>query len=215
MLIVSNALLMCSATAIVHSGGLFRLKPVAMVLFMLCNDVLVEWLRLNPCCVEMCGILVVMYDSSVFSSALDITERTEMGLYGVPMFMSLLGFGIGMIFASFHMYGIMLFCDMLYMLVRYASSSCPICLRSLMLTFSPFNVSSLFSLFILCVFSLFILCAFSLLILCFFLLYIEAISDLVICRISKQAGTVKGGDEIFMLCEKVQKGLVSIQTYKY
>ena len=35
MLTVSNALLMSSATAIVRSGDLFWLKPVAMVLFML------------------------------------------------------------------------------------------------------------------------------------------------------------------------------------
>ena len=43
----------------------------------------------------MCGILFAMYDSSV-------TERNEMALYDVPMFISLLGFGIGMMFASFH-----------------------------------------------------------------------------------------------------------------
>ena len=30
------------------------------------------------------------------------TERREMDLYDVSMFMSLFGFGIGMIFASFH-----------------------------------------------------------------------------------------------------------------
>ena len=38
-----GALLMSSATVIVRSGGLFWLKPVAMVLFMLCSIVLVEW----------------------------------------------------------------------------------------------------------------------------------------------------------------------------
>ena len=38
-----NALLMSSATVIVHSGGLFWFKPVAMVCFMLCSAVLVEW----------------------------------------------------------------------------------------------------------------------------------------------------------------------------
>ena len=37
MLTVSNALLMSSVTAIVRSGGLFWLKHVAMVLFMLCS----------------------------------------------------------------------------------------------------------------------------------------------------------------------------------
>ena len=31
-----------------------------------------------------------------------ITERNEMGLYDVPMFMSLFRFGIGMRFSSFH-----------------------------------------------------------------------------------------------------------------
>ena len=81
-------LFMSSAT--VRSGGLFWLKPVAMVLFMLCSAVLVEWLILKPCCVEMCGMLFVMYWSS------------EMGLYDVHVFMSLFGFGIGMRFASFH-----------------------------------------------------------------------------------------------------------------
>ena len=35
MLTVLNALLMSSAPVIVHYGGLFWLKPVAMVLFML------------------------------------------------------------------------------------------------------------------------------------------------------------------------------------
>ena len=60
---------------------------------------LVEWLRLKTCCVEMCGMLFVMYGSSVFSIVFAITERSEMGLF---MFMSLFGFGIGMMFASFH-----------------------------------------------------------------------------------------------------------------
>ena len=99
MLTVSNALLVSSAAVNVRSGGLFWLKPVAMVLFMLCSAVLVEWLLLKPCCVEMCGMLFVMYGSSVFSSVFAITE---MGLYDVPIFMSLFGFGIGMMFASFH-----------------------------------------------------------------------------------------------------------------
>ena len=56
MFTVSNALLMSSATVIVRSGGLLWLNPVAMVLFMLCSVVLVEWLLLKPSCVEMCGI---------------------------------------------------------------------------------------------------------------------------------------------------------------
>ena len=74
------------------TGGLFWLKPVAMVLFMLLSAVLVEWLLLKPCCVEMCGMLFVMYVSSVFSSVFSITEKSELGLYDVPMSMSLFGF---------------------------------------------------------------------------------------------------------------------------
>ena len=53
---------MSSATAIVCSGGLFWLNPVAMDLFMLCSVVNVEWLFLKPCCVQMwCRILFVMW----------------------------------------------------------------------------------------------------------------------------------------------------------
>ena len=101
MLTVSNALLMSSATVIVR---LFWLKPDAMVFFMLCSGVVwfVEWLLLKPCCVEMFGMLFVMYGSSVFSSVFAISEKSEMGLYDVTMFMSLFGFGFGMMSASFH-----------------------------------------------------------------------------------------------------------------
>ena len=135
MLTVSNALLMSSATVSVRSGGLFWLKPVAMVLFMLCSAVTVEWFPLKPCCVDMCGMLFVNYGSCVFSSVFAITERSEVGLYDVPMFMSLFDFRIGMMFASFHVGGMMLlFSDVLYMLVRYASPSGPMCLRCMMLT---------------------------------------------------------------------------------
>ena len=50
----------------------------------------------------MCEMLFVLYGSCVFPSVLAITERSEMGLYDVPMFMYVFGFGIGMMFASFH-----------------------------------------------------------------------------------------------------------------
>ena len=92
----------CVECYCVRSGGLFWLNPVAMVLFMLCSAVFVVWLLLKPCCMDMCGMLFVMYGSSVFSSVFAITERSEIGLYDVPMFISLIGFGIGMMFASFH-----------------------------------------------------------------------------------------------------------------
>ena len=52
MLTVSNDLLMSSATVIVCSGGLFWLNPVAMVLFMLCSVVIVEWVAFEA---MLCG----------------------------------------------------------------------------------------------------------------------------------------------------------------
>ena len=53
------------------------------------------------------------------------------------MVMSFLGFGIGMLFFNVHMCGMMLlFSALLYMLVRYASPSSPICFRSMMFTLS-------------------------------------------------------------------------------
>ena len=39
MLTVSNDFFISSATVIMRFGGLFWLKPVVMVLFMLCSDV--------------------------------------------------------------------------------------------------------------------------------------------------------------------------------
>ena len=44
----------------------------------------------------------MMYGSSLPSSVFAISEISEIGLYDTPMFMSLFGFGIGMIFASLH-----------------------------------------------------------------------------------------------------------------
>ena len=52
-----------------------------------------------------------------------------MGLYGVPLSMSLLGFGMETMLANFHMCGIML-------LVRNASPRGPMCFRCLMFDMS-------------------------------------------------------------------------------
>ena len=38
----------------------------------------------------------------LFSSVFAITERRDMGLYEVPLSVSLLGFGIGTMLANFH-----------------------------------------------------------------------------------------------------------------
>ena len=78
------------------------LKPVATVLLMLVSAVFVECLVLNPCCVVMFGMFCVMYGRITFSSVFAITYRMDIGLYDVPMLMSLLGLGIGMMLASFH-----------------------------------------------------------------------------------------------------------------
>ena len=44
----------------------------------------------------------------LFSSVFAIAERRDMGLYEVPLSMSLLGFGMGTMLVNFHMCGIML-----------------------------------------------------------------------------------------------------------
>ena len=44
----------------------------------------------------------------LLSSVFAITERRDMGLYEVPLSMTLLGFGMGAMLANFHMCGIML-----------------------------------------------------------------------------------------------------------
>ena len=72
-----------------------------MVLFMLCSVVLVEWLLLKPCYVEMCGMLFVMYGSSIFSSVL-LSLREVRWVCIMCLCLSLFGFGIGMVFPSFH-----------------------------------------------------------------------------------------------------------------
>ena len=102
MFTVSNAFLMSNATAIVRVGGMGWLKPVATVLLMLCSAVFVECLVLNPCCVVMSGMFCVMYGRITFSRVFAITDRRDIGLYDIPMLMSLLGLGIGMMLASFH-----------------------------------------------------------------------------------------------------------------
>ena len=56
-----------------------------------------------------------------------------MGLYEVPLSMSLLGFEMGTMLANFHMYGIMLVLRAGFnMLMRNASAGGPMCYRCLM-----------------------------------------------------------------------------------
>ena len=60
-----------------------------------------------------------------------------MGLYEVPLSMSLLGFGMGTMLANFHMCGIMLVLRAVFnMLVRNASPRGPMCFRCMMFNLS-------------------------------------------------------------------------------
>ena len=60
-----------------------------------------------------------------------------MGLYEVPLSMSLLGFGVGTMSANFHMCGIMLVLRAFFnMLVRNARPRGPMCFRCLMFNLS-------------------------------------------------------------------------------
>ena len=60
-----------------------------------------------------------------------------MGLYEVPLSMSLLGFGMGTMLANFHMCGIVLVLRAVFnRLVRNASPRGPMCFRCLMFNLS-------------------------------------------------------------------------------
>ena len=47
------------------------------------------------------GMFAVMYGRRLFSSVFTITDRRAMGLYDVPLSVSLLGIGIGTMLANF------------------------------------------------------------------------------------------------------------------
>ena len=53
----------------------------------------------------------MIYGSSVFSIVFAIGDKREMGLYDVPRLGSLLGLGMGIILANFHICGIVLCCN--------------------------------------------------------------------------------------------------------
>ena len=139
MFTVSKALLMSRVTVSVRTWGV--LKPLTIVVLMLCSAVIVEWRFFKPCCVLICCMLFVMYGRRLFSRILTMTDRSEIGLYEVPMFMFLLSFGMGIMFANFHIWGMML-----YMLLIYVSPRGPMCFRCLMLNLSG-PVELLFGMF--------------------------------------------------------------------
>ena len=72
-----------------------------------------------------------------------------MGLYEVPLSMSLLGFGMGTMLANLHMCGIMLVLRAVFnMLVRNACPRGPMCFRGLMFNMS--GTCDVMSLYLLC-----------------------------------------------------------------
>ena len=96
-----------SAVPIVRCGGLVVLNPVVIVLFMWCSAVVVDLCRLNPCWCSGSVMLFVICGSMIFSSVLPIGESSAMGLYEVPIEVSLFGLGMGMTLACFQVLGMM------------------------------------------------------------------------------------------------------------
>ena len=97
-----ECLLISSDTLIVHAGGAIWLNPFATVLFSVCSAVNVECCVLYPCCMGAFVMFAAMKGRRLFSSVFAITERRDMGVYDVPLSVSLLGFGIWTMLANFH-----------------------------------------------------------------------------------------------------------------
>ena len=73
----------------------------------------------------------------LFSSVFAITEKRDMGLYEVPLSMSLLDFGMGTMLANIHMCGIILVLRAVFnKLVMNARPRGPMCFRCLMFNLS-------------------------------------------------------------------------------
>ena len=73
-----------------------------------------------PYCVGVCGVVCLLscYEESSSPVPMQL-QRGDMDLYEVPLAMSLLAFGVGIMLANFHMCGIMfLLTAVLNMLVR-------------------------------------------------------------------------------------------------
>ena len=75
----------------------------------------------------MCLVCLLLCREEGSSPVSAITERRDMGLYEVPFFVYLLGFGIGIMF---------LLRAVLNILVRNASPRGPMCFRCLMFSLS-------------------------------------------------------------------------------
>ena len=56
----------------------------------------------------LCGVVCCYIKKKAFSRVFAITGMRDMGMYEVPLSMSLLDFGMGTMLANFHMCGIIL-----------------------------------------------------------------------------------------------------------
>ena len=123
MFIVSKALLISSATAIIRADGTPFLRCCLMCVgVVFCNRVV--WL---------CLVYLLLCKEEGSSPVSAMTERRDMGLYEVHLSMSLLGFGMGTMLANFHMCGIMLVLRAVFnILVRNMSPRGLMCFRYLM-----------------------------------------------------------------------------------
>ena len=140
-----------------------------------------------------------------------------MGIVSSPMFLLSLrevrwvcnpyvfGFRIGMMFASFHVRVMMLlFNDVVYMLVRYESSSGPMCLRCLMLTLSG-PMELLFLLYFIVAWAcvvvsvMLVVCSLSVLSMCLFVLCVLCLTVLVNCLLNAFAIICAGEGNVFYL----------------
>lgn len=108
---VSKALLMSIVVIIVRAAGLLELRPSSVVCVMFVRRVEVECLGLKPCCVGDSGMCVSMLFKMSLSSILEGLLSNEIGLYEAASVGGLLGFRIGMILASFQVFGIVLCCN--------------------------------------------------------------------------------------------------------
>ena len=81
----------------------------------------------------VCLVCLLLCKEECYSPVSAITEKRDIGLYEVPLYMFLLCFGMGAMLASLHICGIMLMLRaVLNLLVRNASPRRPICFKSLM-----------------------------------------------------------------------------------
>ena len=95
----------------------------------------------------VCLVCLMLCKEEGSSPVPAITEKLNVDLYGVPMSMSMLGFGMWTILANFHMCGIMLVLRAVFnLLVRNASPRWSTGFRCLMFSLSGFCVL----LFLLC-----------------------------------------------------------------